>query len=482
MSRILYLGNMLRNKKISCVELTDEYLNAAKKNNPELNAYIMFTGELALKKACEVDEKLLGSDDLSPLSGIPFILKDNIATMGIKTTCASKMLSNHIPVYDATVWECLKEQDAVLIGKGNLDEMSMGSDGSTSYFGQILNPCDVSRIPGGSSGGTAAAVGAGTAVFGIGTDTGGSIRQPASYCGLVGLKPTYGAVSRYGLFALSSSLDTIGPITTSVKDAAIVFDAISKYDKRDMRSVGSLPMTSSLTDNIRGMRIGVVREFFKIASNDVVNAVNNALKILEDRGAVITDIEFPLMKYSLAAYHIISRAEAASNFGRFDGIRFGYRPEKYSDVDDLIKKSRSEGFGSEVKRRLITGTYLLSSDYINVYYKKAIEYKNALINEYKKLFQDYDCIITPTEPSTAMKINSNECSENNYDDICLTSVNIAGIPAVTVPCGFDADGLPIGFQVIGDKFCESKILSAALAFETETDGCFIYKSESGVAL
>ena len=480
MSKINKLGRMLRDKKISCVELTKTYLSEAKRLNPNLNAYITITEETALEAAGAADKKLATSDDLPALFGIPFTLKDNIVTSGIKTTCASKMLSNHVPVYDAAIWEYLKKQGAVLIGKSNMDEMAMGKSGATSFFGASVNPHDSSRIPGGSSGGTAVAVASGMAAYGIGTDTGGSIRQPASYCGLVGLKPTYGSVSRYGVVAFASSLDTAGPITTCVHDAATVFDAISQYDKRDMKSVGCKPITELLTKDIKGMKIGVAPEFFEGLSSDVSQAVQNALKTLEKMGAVLVDLNFTLLKHATVAYRIISCAEAASNLGRFDGIQYGFRTDRYDDIEDLICKTRSEGFGTEVKKRILLGTYVLSSEYHDVYYKKALELKQAICYELKKLLSECDCLIAPTTPTTAPKVNylnsADEEKLNNYNAVA----NLAGLPSISIPCGFDKERLPIGMQIIGDKFCENVILNAALAFETETDGAFLNASESEV--
>ena len=482
MSKILNLASMLRDKKISCVELTEEYLCAAKRLNPELNAYISITEDVALKSAAEADKKFSTSDNFPPLLGIPFILKDNIATAGLKTTCASKMLENHVPIYDAAVWESLKEQGAVLIGKGNMDEMGMGSNGESSHFGQSLNPYDTSYIAGGSSGGVAAAVASGTAVYGIGTDTGGSIRQPASLCGLVGLKPTYGTVSRYGLFALASSLDQVGPIAITALDAAIVFDVISTRDKRDMQSLGMKPVLPSLTGDIQGMRIGVVREFYDNLAPDISKAVQNALDTFEKMGATLVDLRFPLLNYGLAVYYILSCAEAASNLGRFDGIRYGYRTDQYNNIEELISKTRSEGFGESAKRRVMLGTYLLSAEHHDMYYIKALKLKNAIKNEYKRIFNECDCLVTPTLHTTAVKVGASRGAEEQKDDINNVTANIAGLPAVSIPCGFDEEGFPVGLQIIGDKFCDDIVLNTAHAFETKTAGEFLRVSESGVRL
>jgi aspartyl-tRNA(Asn)/glutamyl-tRNA(Gln) amidotransferase subunit A len=481
MDIILKLGRMLRDREISCVELTREYLDLAKRTNPTLCAYITITEDVALAAAAEADEKFDVGGELSPLLGIPFVLKDNIATKGIRTTCASKMLENHVPIFDGATWEYLREHGAVLIGKGNMDEMAMGSAGSTSYFGQALNPRDTSRVPGGSSGGVAVAVASGTAAFGIGTDTGGSIRQPASFCGLVGLKPTYGAVSRHGLFPLASSLDQIGPITTSVRDAAIVLDAISVNDKRDVTNLGLKPMSEMLSGDIKGTKIGILKECYDNLTPDVEKAMQDALKTYEKMGATLVDLRFPLLQFGIQAYIVLSTVDAASNLGRFDGIRFGYRTEKYDDADDLICKTRSEGFGDKVKRRIILGTYLSSAEQYNKYFDKVLLLKNAIRNEYKRVFDSCDYVVTPTLPHTAGKVGAKPTVRDNFEDINNVSVNIAGLPAVSIPCGFDECGLPIGLQVIAKKFCDDVVLNAALAFETETDGAFLKDIEGGVA-
>jgi len=480
MSMIDKLGKMLREKKISAVELAQLYLDKAKKLNPELSAYISFTEETALKSAAEVDEKLRAGEALPQLAGIPFTLKDNIVTKGLRTTCASKMLENHTPIFDASVWEDLQNEGAVLLGKGNMDEFAMGSTGETSYFGKTLNPHDREHVAGGSSGGVAAAVASGMAVFGIGSDTGGSIRQPASFCGVVGLKPTYGAVSRNGLMAFASSLDQIGPIALSVRDAAAVYDAICKEDDRDMTSRGGVSVSDKLTDNIRGMRIGVMREFYENLAPDVALAMDNTLSELTKMGAELKEIDFPLLRHSLPAYYILACAEASSNLGKYDGLRYGYRPQEFSDLEDYIRKTRSEGFGPEVQRRILFGTCVLSTGYYDAYYNKALLMKNAISNEYKRIFAECDCLVTPTVPTTALKVGLGNTMETYQADICTVTVNIAGLPAVSVPCGFGDGGLPVGAQLIGDKFREDVILSAALAFEKHTNNAFLPSLEPEV--
>jgi len=457
-------------------------MDAAKKLNPELCAYISFTEETARATASEVDKKLGAGADLPPLAGIPFILKDNIVTAGLKTTCASRMLENHVPVFDASVWEYLRDDGAVLIGKGNMDEFAMGSTGETSWFGGTVNPHNKEYVAGGSSSGVAAAVAAGVAAFGLGSDTGGSIRQPASFCGIVGLKPTYGAVSRYGLVAFASSLDQIGPLATSAQDAALVFDAICRRDARDMTCKSGNPVSGLLKDNIRGMKLGVAREFFENLAPDVGRVMDETLGVFTKMGAEIVSVDFPLLKYSLPTYYILACAEASSNLGRFDGLRYGYSAKEYEDIDDFICRTRSEGFGAEVRRRILLGTCVLSTGYYDAYYSKALMLRNAIKNEYKRIFRECDCLVTPTVPTTAMKRGVGQGLETYQTDICTVTVNIAGLPAVSMPCGFDGIGLPVGMQVISDKFREDVCLSVAHAFEIETGCAFIRLPERGVAL
>ena len=482
MSTILKLRRMLREKEISCVELTRLYIDTAKKLNPELQAYISFTEETAYASAVEIDEKLCAGEELPLLAGIPFVLKDNIVTAGLKTTCASRMLENHVPIYDASVWENLRGEGAVLIGKGNMDEFAMGSTGETSWFGGTRNPYNAAHVAGGSSSGVAAAVASGIATFGLGSDTGGSIRQPASFCGIVGLKPTYGAVSRYGLIAFASSLDQIGPITTCSRDAALVFDAICRRDRRDMTSKGREPVSGLLKDNICGMKLGIAGEFFENMTPDVGRVIDETLKTLGRMGATIIPVEFPLLRYSLPTYYILACAEASSNLGRFDGLRYGYSTGTYENIDDFICRTRSEGFGTEVRRRILLGTCVLSTGYYDAYYNKALMLGNAIKNDYRRIFSECDCLITPTVPETALKCGVGQSLETYQTDICTVSVNIAGLPAVSVPCGFDGAGLPVGMQIIGDKFREDTILSVAHAFEIETDSTFIRLPEMGVRL
>ena len=472
-SKIVKLHSMLEKKEISCRELTQSYIDAIEKDNTQLNAYVTATPDEALKTAGKVDEKIVQGKDIGLLEGIPMTLKDNISTDGIRTTCCSKILEDYVPIYDATVWKILKAQNAVLLGKTNMDEFAMGSSCETSYFGGAKNPHNINHVAGGSSGGVASAVGGNIAVYGLGSDTGGSIRQPASFCGIVGLKPTYGAVSRYGLIAYASSFDQIGPITTSVEDAAIVFDAVSEYDTMDSTSQGrkGAPVCETLRNDIKGMKIGIAREYLDGVRDDVRKAVETAADIYRSLGAEIVYFDLPALKYALPVYYILACAEASSNLGRYDGIRYGYKAKSYSDVNDMIKKTRSTGFGDEVKKRILLGTYVLSSGYYDAYYKKAQNLRGTIVNAFKNAFKVCDVILAPTVPMTAFE-NGHAVSdpiETYLTDICTVPVNIAGLPGISVPCGYNDKGMPIGMQLIGNTFEESKILNAAWQYENAAD-------------
>ena len=472
-NKIVKLHSMLEKKEISCRELTQSYIDAIEKDNTQLNAYVTATPDEALKTAGKVDEKIAQGKDIGLLEGIPMTLKDNISTDGIRTTCCSKILEDYVPIYDATVWKILKAQNAVLLGKTNMDEFAMGSSCETSYFGGAKNPHNINHVAGGSSGGVASAVGGNIAVYGLGSDTGGSIRQPASFCGIVGLKPTYGAVSRYGLIAYASSFDQIGPITTSVEDAAIVFDAVSEYDTMDSTSQGrkGAPVCDTLRNDIKGMKIGIAREYLDGVRDDVRKAVETAADIYRSLGAEIVYFDLPALKYALPVYYILACAEASSNLGRYDGIRYGYKAGSYSDVNDMIKKTRSTGFGDEVKKRILLGTYVLSSGYYDAYYKKAQNLRGTIVNAFKNAFKVCDVILAPTVPMTAFE-NGHAASdpiETYLTDICTVPVNIAGLPGISVPCGYNDKGMPIGMQLIGNTFEESKILNAAWQYENAAD-------------
>lgn len=485
MSKITYIGKLLRDKEISCTELTEKYIKSIEAENKKLNAYVNITAETAMKTAKNVDEKISRGEILLPLEGIPMTLKDNISTKNIETTCCSNILKGYVPIYDATVWDILNNQNAVLLGKANMDEFAMGSSCETSCFGGALNPYSTNHVAGGSSGGAAAAVGGNIAVYGLGSDTGGSVRQPASFCGLVGLKPTYGTVSRYGLIAYASSLDQIGPITTSVEDAAIVYDAISLYDINDATSQGSKTKTThTLKNSIKGMKIGIAKEYFEGIRDDVRESVESAVKVYESLGAEVVSISIPQLKHALPVYYILACAEASSNLGRYDGIRYGYRTPSYNDINDMICKTRSEGFGKEVKRRIMLGTYVLSAGYYDAYYKKAQQLRGALVNAFKDAFKKCDVIVSPTVPMTAFELNFTQKDpiETYMTDILTVPVNIAGLPAVSVPCGFDNKGLPIGMQIIGNSFDDAKILNAAYQYEQAVKNHTFKELETGVRL
>ena len=403
-------------------------------------------------------------------AGIPIGIKDNLCMKGTKTTCSSKMLENFVSPYDATVIEKLKDENIISLGKLNMDEFAMGSSTESSYFKKTKNPWNLNKVPGGSSGGSAAAVAANMVPWALGSDTGGSIRQPASLCGVVGLKPTYGLVSRYGLVAFASSLDQIGPITKDVRDSAMLLSLIAGHDEKDTTSeeIEKKDYTKALKNDVKGLKIGVPKEFFGEGINEEVKKeLTKAIETYKELGAEVEEFSLDVAKYALATYYIIACAEASSNLGRFDGIRYGYRTPEYSNLKEIYKKSRSEGFGPEVKRRIILGTYVLSSGYYDAYYKKAQQVRTLVSNEFSKAFEKYDVILTPTSPVTAFNIGekSNNPLEMYLADICTVSINIAGVPAISIPCGVDSEGMPVGMQLIGNKFEEEKILNAAYTFE-----------------
>ena len=469
MSEIRKIHDMLVSKQISCKELTEKYLTEIENSNKELNAYVNVTPEAALGQAEKVDKKLAAGEKIGLLEGVPMTLKDNLSTKGIETTCCSKILTGYKPIYNATVWDKLEGEGAVLLGKTNMDEFAMGSSCETSYFGGAANPFNTKHCAGGSSGGVASAVGANIAPYGLGSDTGGSIRQPASFCGIVGLKPTYGAVSRYGLIAYASSLDQIGPITKTVEDASIVYDAISDYDPKDSTSQGRKGELTynTINNDIKGMKIGIAREYLEGIRDDVKEAVLGAVKVYESLGAEVVYFDMPAIKYALPVYYIIACAEASSNLGRYDGIRYGYKAEHYNGTHDMMCRTRSEGFGDEVKRRILLGTYVLSAGYYDAYYKKAQNLRGAIVKAFDEAFSKCDFVLAPTVPMTAFEMGHavSDPVETYLTDICTVPVNIAGLPAVSVPCGFNKNGMPIGMQLIGNKFNEAVILNAANAYE-----------------
>lgn len=479
------LSQMLKNKEISSAELTEKYISVIESDNKIYNAYVSETFDKARSQAKAADE-MMANGSATALTGIPMTLKDNICSDGDLTTCASKILSGFRPYYDSTVWTKLKGQGAVMLGKTNMDEFAMGSTSETSVYGAPLNPRNTEHVTGGSSGGGAAAVCANMAAYALGSDTGGSVRQPASFCGIVGLKPTYGAVSRYGLIAYGSSLDQIGVLANSVKDTAVVFDAISGVDPHDQTSVdydfGDIAQSLGQKD-VKGLKIGVAKEYFDGINGEIKDAIDSAIKFYEANGAEIVDISLPVLKQALPVYYIIACAEASSNLGRYDGIRYGYRPESFNDVEEMILKTRTEGFGDEVKRRIMLGTYVLSSGYYDAYYKKACLLRENLIADFEDIFNECDALIAPTAPNTAFKLNFNSASpvEMYLSDIATVPINITGVPAISVPVGTDGSGLPIGMQIIGKKFSEKTILDAAYFYEKNAD-CGVEDFKGGVVL
>lgn len=461
----------LRKKEYSSVQLTQAYLEQIDKKDKTIGAYITVTADRAIESAKAFDEGRCSDSEISPLAGIPCGIKDNMCTKGIKTTCASKMLVGYIPPYSAHVVEKLEKSGAVILGKLNMDEFAMGSTTENSAFKVCRNPLDTDRVPGGSSGGSAAAVAAREAVYTLGSDTGGSIRQPASFCGVVGMKPTYGSVSRYGLVAFASSLDQIGPITSTVLDNALVLNAIVGHDKRDATSVKRVynDFTADIKNGVKGMKIGVPEEFFgEGISDDVRKAVLAATDTYRALGAELVSVSMPSIDYALSAYYVISSAEASSNLARFDGIRYGYRCDDYSNIDELYRKSRSEGFGSEVKKRIMLGTFALSSGYYDAYYKKALQVRSLVRKDFDEAFGKCDFIISPVTPTVAYKIGekTGDSLQMYMGDAYSVPVNIAGIPALTLPCGIGEGGMPVGMQLIGPAFSEGLLYRAGFAFES----------------
>ena len=476
------LQEKLKNKEITVSEIVNAYCERIKEKEPEVDAFITTYLDEAKDNAKIIEEKLNKGELKGEYVGIPIGIKDNICIKGTKTTCASKMLENFVAPYSATVAKKLDDENMITLGKLNMDEFAMGSSTENSYFKNTKNPWDLNRVPGGSSGGSAAAVAANEVPWALGSDTGGSIRQPSSLCGVVGLKPTYGLVSRYGLVAFASSLDQIGPITKDVRDAASLLTLIAGKDDRDTtsRDSGNKDYVKALKNDVKGMKIGVPKEFFGEGINEEVKEkLYETIENYKEMGAEIEEFSLDIANYALAAYYIIACAEASSNLGRFDGIRYGYRTKEFKNLKEIYTKSRSEGFGAEVKRRIILGTYVLSSGYYDAYYKKAQKVRTLVSNEFNKAFEKYDVILTPTSPVTAFKIGekSNNPMEMYLADICTVSINIAGIPAISIPCGVDKKGLPIGVQIIGNKFKEETILNAAYTLEQKIKFREKYKPE-----
>ena len=464
------LKDKIKSNELTITDITKAYVEKINEKEKDVQAFITTLTQEALEQASSIQKGIEEGSITGDYAGIPIGIKDNICTKGIKTTCASKMLENFVSPYDASVVEKLKQEHLINLGKLNMDEFAMGASTEYSYFKKTRNPRNLNTVPGGSSGGSAAAVAANMVPWALGSDTGGSIRQPASFCGVVGLKPTYGLVSRYGLVAFASSLDQIGPITKDVEDAAILLNLIAGHDEKDTTSVNieKKDYIKALKNSVKGLKIGIPKEYFGEGINkEVKEKLEQAIQKYKELGAEVEEFSLDIADYALATYYIIACAEASSNLGRFDGIRYGYRTQNYSNLKELYKNSRSEGFGAEVKRRIILGTYVLSSGYYDAYYKKAQQVRTLVKNEFKKAFAKYDVLLTPTSPTVAFEIGtkSNNPLEMYLADICTVSVNIAGLPAISIPCGVDSKNMPIGMQLIGNHFAEETILNAAYAFE-----------------
>ena len=464
------LGKKIKAKEITVVDAVKASLEQIKKLEPVVHAYVTVDEEGALKRAEEVQRRIDDGTLTGPLAGVPVAIKDNMCTKDLLTTCSSKILYNFVPTFSVEAVINLENAGAVILGKTNMDEFAMGSTTETSAYGVTRNPWDPEHVPGGSSGGSCAAVAAEECFFALGSDTGGSIRQPSSFCGVTGIKPTYGTVSRYGLIAYGSSLDQIGPIARDVTDCATILEAISSYDKKDSTSIPreDMDFTSALVDDVKGMQIGIPRDYLgEGLDEEVKDAILKAAKVLEDKGAIVEEFDLGLVKYAIPAYYVIASAEASSNLSRFDGVKYGLRAKEYEGLHEMYKKSRSEGFGEEVKRRIMLGSFVLSSGYYDAYYLKALRTKALIKKEFDKAFEKYDVILGPAAPSTAPKLGESlsDPLKMYLGDIYTISVNLAGLPGMTVPCGKDSAGLPIGLQLIGDCFQEKKIIRAGYAFE-----------------
>lgn len=468
------LGSKIKAGEITSLEATKAVIEKIKSTDEKFNAYISLNEEDALNRAKEVDEKIKSGEYTSILAGVPIAVKDNICTKGTKTTCASHILDNFVPVYNATVIEHLTDAGMVVVGKLNMDEFAMGSTTETSYFGATKNPWNTENVPGGSSGGAAASVAGLEAICALGSDTGGSIRQPASYCGVTGLKPTYGTVSRFGLIAYASSLDQIGPVAKDAKDCAAIFDVIRGKDERDGTSldVEYKSTFENLNADVKGLKIGIPSECFGDGlDSDVKEKVLAVAETLKANGAEFEYFDMPLIKYAVPTYYIVACAEASSNLSRFDGVKYGFRAKDYEDLLDMYKKTRSEGFGEEVKKRILLGNFTLSTGYYDAYYKKALQVKALIKEAFDKAFEKYDVILCPTAPTTAPKLNSSlsDPMKMYLSDIYTVSVNLAGLPGISIPCGFDKNNMPIGAQIIGPALGEQKVLDTAYAYQNLTD-------------
>ena len=463
----------LKNKEISSVEITEAVFRQIETVEDKIKSYVTLNKELAILAAREADKKLKSGENIGPLTGIPIAIKDNMCTKGILTTCSSKILANYLPPYNATVVEKLKEAGAVAVGKTNLDEFAMGSSTENSGFHTTRNPWNIENVPGGSSGGSAAAVSADECILALGSDTGGSIRQPASFCGVVGLKPTYGRVSRYGLVAFASSLDQIGPITKDVTDAAILMNVIAGHDPLDSTSA-NLPVPDyrkALIDDVKRFRVGLISELMGNGiDEDIKKAVKEAARLFEKLGAIVEEVSLPTFEYAVSTYYIIAPAEASSNLARYDGVKYGHRSKEAPDLLSMYYNTRREGFGPEVKRRIMLGTYALSAGYYDAYYLKALKVRTLIKQDFEKAFKRFDVLISPTAPSAAFKIGEKMSDPLSMyiSDIATIPINLAGLPAISIPCGF-TNGLPIGLQIIGEAFAEERLLQVAYTYEQNTD-------------
>ena len=464
------LGKAIKDGQVSVVEATQACLDSIEACEKDYNSFVTVDREGALAQAEEVQKKIDAGELNGPLAGVPIAIKDNMCQEGVQTSCSSKILSNFVPTYTAEAVVKLKEAGAVIVGHTNMDEFAMGSTTETSAFGATKNPWNTEHVPGGSSGGSCAAVAAEEVPFALGSDTGGSIRQPSSFCGVTGIKPTYGTVSRYGLIAYGSSLDQIGPIAKDVTDCATILEAIASYDKKDSTSVNrdDLKFTEALVDDVKGMKIGIPKDYLGDGLDpEVKSAILAAADELKKKGAVVEEFDLGLVEYAIPAYYVIACAEASSNLARFDGVKYGYRTKEYTDLHNMYKKSRSEGFGPEVKRRIMLGSFVLSSGYYDAYYLKALRVKALIKKAFDDAFDKYDVILGPAAPTTAPKLGESlsDPIQMYLGDIYTISVNLAGLPGISLPCGTDKDGMPIGVQMVGDAFDEKTIIRAAYAFE-----------------
>ncbi len=464
------LAQKIKAKEISVIDATCAVLEQIEKGESKYHCYVTVDKEGAISKAKEVQAKIDAGKIDGPLAGVPVAIKDNMCTKGMLTTCSSKILGNFIPTFSAEAVCNLEKAGAIIIGKTNMDEFAMGSTTETSAFGVTKNPWNEEHVPGGSSGGSAAAVAANECFYALGSDTGGSIRQPAGYCGVVGMKPTYSTVSRYGLIAYGSSLDQIGPLCKDVTDCATILDVIASHDIKDSTSINreDINFTSALVDDVKGMKIGIPKDYLgEGLDSEVKAAIKNAAKVLEEKGAIVEEFDLDLVEYAIPAYYTIAAAEASSNLERFDGIKYGYRTEEFSDLHNMYKKTRSEGFGPEVKRRIMLGSFVLSSGYYDAYYLKALKVKALIKKVFDDAFSKYDVILGPVAPTTAPKLGESlsDPIKMYLGDIYTISINLAGLPGICIPCGLDSKGLPIGLQLIGDCFKEKNIIQTAFTYE-----------------